>query len=212
MNPPKVARKWRKIGSLVLASEMLVPISRSRTVVQTRVRGILQIGPSPCLPAPWACTGPLSPSDVTGFGTLRSQLQKLPHWDQISHIPLVVLVKKLHLGSRGSVGRVTCHSNLASSLSPYTSSRLSGLTRPGATQTLQRSKVHAHQEGQRRRRSLFVFMDAVEGPRAPAGKLTAHHSSLESEGCFPVSRQTPTSVQENVLTLHGTSPDTRSLW
>ena len=30
----------------------------------------------------------------------------------------------------------------------------------------------------RRRRSLFVFIDTVEGPRAPAVKLTAHHSSL----------------------------------
>ena len=35
--------------------------------------------------------------------------------------------------------------------------------------------------------SLFVYMDTVEGPRAPAVKLTAHHSSLTRARAAPLS-------------------------
>ena len=39
----------------------------------------------------------------------------------------------------------------------------------------------------RRRRSLFVFMDTIEGPRAPAVTPTAHHSSLTRVRAAPLS-------------------------
>jgi len=76
------------------------------------------------------------------------------------------------------------------SLSPCTGSRLPGLTRQGGKHTLQRPKTTTR----RRRRSLFVFSGSkimilsqtvIEGPRAPAVKLTARHSMTRV--CCPVS-------------------------
>ena len=48
-----------------------------------------------------------------------------------------------------------------------------------------------YEEEEEERRSLFVFIDTVEGPRAPAVKLTAHHSSLTRVRAVTLQRPRP---------------------
>ncbi len=43
------------------------------------------------------------------------------------------------------------------------------------------------EEEEEEEEDLFVFMDTVEGPRAPAAKLTARHSSLTRVRAAPLS-------------------------
>jgi len=43
------------------------------------------------------------------------------------------------------------------------------------------------EEEEEEEEGFFVFMDTVEGPRAPAAKLTARHSSLTRVRAAPLS-------------------------
>ena len=59
----------------------------------------------------------------------------------------------------------------------------SGLSRQlfkveGPTEEAREEEEEEEEEEREERKSLFVFMDTVEGPRAPAVKLTARHFSL----------------------------------
>ena len=50
-----------------------------------------------------------------------------------------------------------------------------------------RTPVGGTVEEEEEEEDLFVFMDTVEGPRAPAAKLTARHSSLTRVRAAPLS-------------------------
>ena len=83
-----------------------------------------------------------------------------------------MITKSQESRCKASVCSCPCHSR-----SPRVS--LCQLQQPWCDGVMSLSLFHSssHPSGGGRR-SLFVFMDTIEGPRAPAVKLTAHHSSL----------------------------------
>jgi len=54
-------------------------------------------------------------------------------------------------------------------------------------QTYRGDREQPSEEEEEEEEGLFVFMDTVEGPRAPAAKLTARHSSLTRVRAAPLS-------------------------